>query len=227
MRPLDSPLHPLSSVPPPTRPQVPIPLFLKASLGSNARGFQFGGNPRLVDSREQFAETVAELQLVEPAGPNISLEEDKNAPPGSSASHRLQPFTPQQAGNSSTANGSGDGNRGGGGEGAGEAFRDGRARDSREELEGGAVMILADPRVYEAERDKGGGRAVSSPDGSRDRIGYSRPWETSEDVSYFLLKVVAGNSLALLDFFFAARCENRTLHCSLLLIPWSKNVATN
>lgn len=47
----------------------------------------------------------------------------------------------------------------------------------------------------------GGGSSV----GSRDSGDPGKPWETSEDVVYFIFKIVAGNSLELLDYFFAAR----------------------
>lgn len=38
-----------------------------------------------------------------------------------------------------------------------------------------------------------------------DRGGVGRPWANSEDVSYFLLKVIAGNAMVLIDFAVAAR----------------------
>lgn len=38
-----------------------------------------------------------------------------------------------------------------------------------------------------------------------DRGGIGRPWANSEDVSYFILKVVVGNALVLVDFLIAAR----------------------
>lgn len=38
-----------------------------------------------------------------------------------------------------------------------------------------------------------------------DRGGVGRPWANSEDVSYFLLKVIAGNALVLIDYAIAAR----------------------
>lgn len=54
----------------------------------------------------------------------------------------------------------------------------------------------------------GGGIDVIEEDDSEfgdDRGGVGRPWANSEDVSYFLLKVIAGNALVLIDYAIAAR----------------------
>lgn len=48
-----------------------------------------------------------------------------------------------------------------------------------------------------------GGEGYSNDD--RGGVGIGRPWANSEDVSYFLLKVIVGNTLILVDFFIAAR----------------------
>lgn len=52
---------------------------------------------------------------------------------------------------------------------------------------------------------KSGIGAMEEGRGEDDRGSVARPWANSEDVCYFLFKVIAGNALVLIDFVIAVR----------------------
>lgn len=149
--------------------QIPIPLFLKTSLGPNASGFKYGGNPRLTDSREHFARTFEGTLCAEFVNTSGEKPSFKKYKPTSCRRGTL----PGEKGSDIEASQDGDG-------------APGRLRDLK--LEG---------RI--------GGAGGGDHSGGQARGDCGRPWETDEDVVYFLLKTVAGNTIAFVDIFIAVR----------------------
>lgn len=221
-----------SLYPPLDRYQLPIPLFLKASLGPNARGLKFGGNAKLVDSREHFATTVAGI-LSQENSPEVlrcrwrspSLECCSH--PAEGGEQANEP-TPVISGNERSAK-------------AAEnscldcAERDvAQPEDGRlEESNTSATLTSAvegmDVENPRSENPAGDGskdpelgvqRAASATEETkrfRSRCSSmdtgrrwssscpQRPWETSEEVGYFIAKIVAGSFSAVVDYVLAVR----------------------
>ncbi|CAM9270584.1 unnamed protein product [Hapterophycus canaliculatus] len=187
--------------------ELPIPLFLKTSLGPNACGLKWEGNPRIVDSRHNFAITLASIRSSGPEG----LEVGTITPPSElAAGHTLQRQQLEQT-QEESANVS--------------SFRPKplalpaingpppsrpRLRSSSHSSEEKHVGGCSEqPWKHSKDVDPETGFGVAEEGGGGysedERGGIGRPWANSEDVSYFLLKVIVGNALVLVDFFIAAR----------------------
>lgn len=200
---------PRSLPPPPPSPlQLPIPLFLKTSLGPNARGLKFGGNPRIIDSREHFVSTVTGIRMpVLRAASSMARSFALLERQQSLASTTLPPAIPVSGGDDNTpppprltttltSNGGASGSFGG-------SFRTSFARTGSEGTPGaggGGRKYISERQAYldlEAAAKKDDDERS---DYGNDRDSPGRPWETSEDVCYFMFKVVVGSALIVLDF---------------------------
>lgn len=184
-------------------PQLPIPLFLKTSLGPNACGLKFDGNPRIVDSREHFTSTVGICFAgLQPAPPVILPSSDLNKQQQDHHHQQHQHLTMQpllesndlsvQAPECSTS------------------WPRSPARRSNPPI---SLRDSISEMTYQETRKEGPGldleRGVDADSAYNaygdDRSGVGQPWATGEDAYYFLFKVVVGNASAILDLFVAAR----------------------
>ncbi|CAM9494503.1 unnamed protein product, partial [Ectocarpus fasciculatus] len=174
--------------------EIPIPLFLKASLGPNACGFKWAGNPRIVDSRHHFA-SVAGLRR--PGGdqadrgttttpPSQGQQQEQHS---TNSSFKPIPLTmrvpdlPPRGGETSRLRGSG--------------YQVG--------AKGGLSQQQQDSEELDREVGVGAMEEGCFCEYGDDGTGASRLWANSEDLCYFLLKVVVGNALVLIDLVVAAR----------------------
>ncbi|CAM9121074.1 unnamed protein product, partial [Scytosiphon promiscuus] len=188
--------------------ELPIPLFLKPSLGPNACGLKWDGNPRIVDSRHNFAITFASIRGSGPehvggvtGTPSCELEcpppQEEQPKQGDQQSVNvpsLEPIPPALW----PPNGPSP-----------PRPRIPPTSHSSREMPVGGYSERSQQHATEFHPEEGSG-VPGEGEGSYSEddlggIGVGRPWSNSEDLSYFLLKVVVGNALVLLDFFLAVR----------------------
>lgn len=186
--------------------QMPIPLFLKTSFGPNACGLKWEGNPRIVDSRHNFTSVLACAQR---AGPEkkAPVSEPQDRPPRHAGRHSVSAYEPisftllvpnrrpSYSSRPPVSHGYNEMS-------TGISLGPDRARGDR----GPANSKRGDNHSEEFVRNSGI-RAMEEGSGESgdDSGSVVRPWANGEDVSYFLLKVIAGNALVLIDFVIAVR----------------------
>eukprot|EP00903_Cladosiphon_okamuranus_P022077 g20303.t2 len=186
--------------------ELPIPLFLKASLGRNACGLKWAGNPRIIDSRHNFTSVLAGAQRADPEKETMSAG-PPDLPPPNPDRHSISAYKPiaftLQVPNRRTSH---------------------RPRPSMSlGLRKMPTGLCLDPERTmgdEGPKHSEDGDDNSEELGTTGGIGgveeghgelgddsgnLARPWANGEDVSYFLFKVIAGNALVLIDFVIAVR----------------------
>lgn len=177
--------------------QIPIPLFLKASLGPNACGFKWAGNPRIVDSRHHFA-SVAGLQrpggnqadrgTATPPSHNQDQQHQQHQQHSTNSSFKPIPLTlrvpdlPDCEENTRL-----------------------RGYGYQVETTGGFSQQQQGAEELDTEVGIGVKEEDYFCEYGGDGTGASRLWANSEDFCYFLFKVVVGNALVLIDLVIAAR----------------------
>lgn len=170
--------------------QLPIPLFIKTSLGPNACGLKYDGNPRIVDSRQHFASTVTGIRRAEPRQSSPEQQQQLTAQssyPPIPVALGQQKWDTRRSIRGSTRT----------------LRRSSLGARSRETL-GETGWTFSDQH---SELDLEVGMENDGPYSAYgdDRGGVGRPWANSEDVLYFLFKVVFGNALMVLDYLVAVR----------------------
>ena len=182
--------------------QLPIPLFLKASLGRNACGLKWAGNPRIVDSRHNFTSVLAGTRR-DGSEKEVRSAEPPDLPPRHADRHSISAYQPiaftlpvpnRKASYRSRPSISLGLNN----------MPTGLCLDP-ERARGDGSPTLSDDSEELGRRGWVGGMEEGYGELGDDRGSVARPWANAEDVSYFFFKVIAGNALVLIDFVIAAR----------------------
>lgn len=194
------------SPPPCLALQLHIPLFLKASLGRNACGLKWGGNPRIVDSRHNFTSIFGCTQRAGPENKAPSAEpedlQERHAGRGSVSACRPTSFTLVVPNRRPSYRSEGSINVGY------NRMSAGLCLDP--ETTGGNGNPTSPERENENSGEFGrkggiGAMGEGNCELGDDRGSVAGPWANGEDVCYFLLKVIGGNALVLIDFVIAVR----------------------